>query len=165
MSTAKIVFLWPLNKNDLLGKLIQFGEGGTDEPTHVAVVLADCLLEATAIGVRKTPLDRYAKRRREIWEISVLQPELSNIAAIMLEGRKYSYFSCVAGLLRDKFNIKLPFINACQDDCSHVGTIWLRCQNLGLFGTDNPATVTPKDLYLEIQRWGARCVEKWPIPN
>jgi hypothetical protein len=102
-------------------------------------------------------------RRREVWTVSVPYPEHGIIAAQLLEGRKYGYLPCLAGFLRDKFNIKVPFINSYYDDCSEVGTIYLRCMGMELFGIDNPAGITPKDLYDEIQRWGARLVEKWPI--
>lgn len=161
--TAKIMFLWPTGPNDIIGDVIQAGEGGNDEPTHVAVVLDDCLLEATALGVRKTPLDKYANRRHEVWEISVPYPEHGVIAAQLLEGRQYGYLSCVAGLLRDKFHIKVPFVDNYHDDCSETGTIYLRCEGMNLFNDESPMNITPKDLYHEVQRLGARCIEKWPI--
>jgi hypothetical protein len=161
--TAKIMFLWPTDSTDILGKIIQTGEGGEDDPTHVAVVLDSCLLEATALGVRKTPLPKYAHRRRQVWEIEVPEPTHRVLAAEILEGRSYSYLACFSGLLRDRFGIKLPFVSCCQDDCSEVGTIYLRCQGLEVFGIENPATITPQDLYEEMQRLGGRLVEEWLV--
>lgn len=160
---AKIMFLWPTGSNDILGKIIQAGEGGADEPTHVAVVLGSCLLEATALGVRKTPLPKYTQRRRQVWELDVPEPAHGVLAAEILEGRSYSYLACFSGLLRDQFGMKLPFVSCCQDDCSEVGTIYLRCQGLDVFGMDNPAAITPRDLYGEVLRLGGRLVEEWPV--
>lgn len=165
MGTAKIMFLWPTGPNDIIGDAIQFGEGGIDKPTHVAVVLDSSLLEATALGIRKTSFNRYSCRHREIWEISVIHPEFIDLAVQILLGRKYSYLSCLSGLFRDKFGIKLPLVNCCQDDCSETATIFLACLGRNLFNNDDPSGITPKDLYEEIQRRGGRLVEKWPLPN
>jgi hypothetical protein len=160
--TAKIMFLWPTGPHDLIGHFVQSGEGGIDEPCHVAIVLDDCLLEATILGVRKTPLDRYKRRRCEIWQIEVPYPEHGVIAAQLLEGRKYGWLSCIAGWLRDKFRIKVPFVDSYHDDCSETGTIYLRCMGLKLFAEDNPTAITPRDLYDELRRLGGELVERWP---
>jgi hypothetical protein len=162
MGTAKIMFLWPASKNDIIGKIIQSVEG-EDQPTHVAVVLEDSLLEATSIGVRQTNRDRYEVRRREIIEIEVLHKECANVATAMLLGRGYSYFSCLMGFFRKK-GLKLPF-NSPYDDCSEVGTLFLRSQGLNVFGWDNPAGIRPDELRQELLRLGGRVIEQWPAAN
>ncbi|SDD90451.1 hypothetical protein [Sporomusa acidovorans] len=159
MRTAKIMFLWPTSENDLVGKIIQSVEG-PDQPTHVAVVLEDSLLEATSIGVRQTDRNRHINRRREIIEIKVPHPECANVATAMLLGRGYSYFSCLMGYFRKK-GIKFPF-NSPYDDCSEVGTLFLRSQGLNVFGWDNPAGIRPDELRQELLRLGGKVIEQWP---
>lgn len=158
--TAKIMALWPTGNNDFVGDIVQWGEGGSDKPTHIAVDLGICFLEATSIGIRKTDRHKYDNRRHILIEIEVPHPEFACILANLLEGRRYSYLSCLIGYLRTK-GIKLPF-NSPYDDCSEIGTIFLRGQGLEIFGWDNPAGITPDELTIELLHLGGQVIEKWP---
>jgi hypothetical protein len=145
---AKIMFVWPYpNNKSILQKVIQ-GVDGEDAPVHVVCVLDNAYLEALSRGIVLSDLGKYANRRYEIWEVPVLHPECSDAIAQLLVGRRYGWISCLAGLLRDKFGIRVPWVSTSFDNCSETGLIWLRGQTpiQDLFGIESPMGITPKDL-------------------
>jgi hypothetical protein len=165
---AKIMFVWPWSASDTVGQIIQSVEGA-GEPTHVACVLDYAIMEAAIMeaainGVILSPLDEYKARKHEIWELPVIHPEVSDAIVHLLVGRKYGWISCFAGLLRDKFGIKVPWVSTIYDNCSETGLIWLRGQTpiQPLFGIESPMSITPKDLYNEVKAKGGYIVEKYP---
>lgn len=162
MGTAQIMFLWPYRKpkldDKIIGDVIQAVEG-KGEPTHVAIVQPGYLLEALWYGVTKSPRDKYKNRPYEIWEIEVPHHEFAPIAVQVLLGRRYSLLSCILGLLRRKFGIKIPYVNSSAADCSQAGTTFIAMQDLDLFGIDSPAGVIPSELRYAMRDNGGKKIE------
>ena len=156
---ARIMFCWPQDRYDALGHVIEWGEDNTDAPCHVVVVLPDCLGEALAGGFMLTPLDKYVHRHHRTFDLEVPYPELSEAAITYLRHFRYGYLSCVYGLLRDKFHVRLPWVPTAQEDCSQAGTEFISFQGRRLFGLDNPAGITPYDLLNKFLSVGATEVD------
>lgn len=159
MGSLQLLFVYP---HDLVGAVVDAGQGPGLDPCHVGAFAFDGVFEATTDGVGVT-LDfvKYDGKLVEIVEIDV--PDLAACLARWrkLDGKPYGLLgSCVAGGIHDIFHriIRLNF--KVGYNCSETMTVGLRYGGLPLAPGHPAYCITPRYLLSEIYRLGGKLIEK-----